>query len=62
MWVIVDDFIPTVTKSRTHSRFTRRVLKDITQRGMHYNTIAYGRRSTTKTVYTYEIVINHTYI
>ena len=62
MWVIIEIFIPVVTYSRTHSRFTRRVLKDITKRGTHYNIIAYGRRSTTKTVYTYEIVINHTYI
>ena len=47
---------------RTHSRFTRQVLKDITQDGAHYNIVAYGRRLTTKTVYTYEIVMNHTYI
>ena len=48
---INNSFIPIVTCTRTHTRFTHRVLKDITQRGTHYNIIGSGHRSTTNMGY-----------
>ena len=51
-----------VTYSHTHSWFTHWVIKDITQRGMHYKIIAYRCRLMTKTVYTCEIVITWFYL
>ena len=58
MWVIVEILIPTATYCCTHSGFSHRVLKDITQCGTHYmyNIIVHGHSSTIKTVYTYEII------